>query len=93
MSFWRDVLDCRLPLFCSRTISNYLHRRAVPFTELTLWRIFDCLVDGISVLQYGNELVPDAVTTQWYIPSQGHEVPIVHFDLKPANSKLLCYRL
>ncbi|KAE9381085.1 kinase-like protein, partial [Stipitochalara longipes BDJ] len=75
--------------YCSLgSLNDLLDRRirlAIPFTELTLFRIFDCLVDGISVLQYGNELLPDGVTTAFYVPPQPYEIPIVHFDLKPAN--------
>ncbi|EPE30901.1 Protein kinase-like (PK-like) [Glarea lozoyensis ATCC 20868] len=62
----------------------------LPFDELTLWRFFDCLADGIAVMSNGHEWVYNpnskeptpkvelAPGTQW--------VPIVHFDIKPANS-------
>ncbi|PMD62202.1 uncharacterized protein K444DRAFT_490062, partial [Hyaloscypha bicolor E] len=70
-----DLLDRRIKLQASHSL-----------IELTIWRLFDCLLDGISVLDYGNELVPDGVTNEFYTPQLRSKEEIVHFDLKPANS-------
>ncbi|CZT00503.1 uncharacterized protein RAG0_08522 [Rhynchosporium agropyri] len=60
--------------------------RNFPFEELTLWRIFECLVDGCSVLTYDQELKMSSVGNV-LVPAV--QVPplrtTVHFDLKPHN--------
>ncbi|KAH6711766.1 hypothetical protein BKA61DRAFT_578196 [Leptodontidium sp. MPI-SDFR-AT-0119] len=63
--------------------------RAVRLEELTLWRIFECLVDGCAVLEYRSEFdiiggiaqIP-AATVAGTATDPG---VMVHFDLKPAN--------
>jgi hypothetical protein len=86
MTFLKDALNCKQAIpSCVLLLIAYTFS-AVPFSELTIWRLFDCLLDGISVLDYGNELVPDGFTNEFYIPQLRSEKEIVHFDLKPANS-------
>jgi len=60
-------------------------KRGKPFLETTLWRIFECLVDGLSVLQEGAEISIDPVTgVTTPTPVPGWNV-LVHFDMKPDN--------
>jgi hypothetical protein len=55
--------------------------------ETTLWRICKCLVNGLSVLEYGNEIKWDRLNGEAVAkPRKGCEA-LVHFDLKPPNSK------
>lgn len=62
-----------------------------PFQELTLWHIFRCLVDGISVLTYQGEARYIRAANQAVEPvGFDEELDIItHFDLKPENSKSL----
>ncbi len=61
------------------------------FLELTLWHIFRCLVDGISVLAYRDEARYNRRAGQAVEPVAFNEEDevVVHFDLKPGNSKSL----
>lgn len=43
-----------------------------------MWKVFECLIRAAMVLEEGHEVDPD--------PHSKHQ-PIVHFDLKPNNSK------
>ncbi|KAG4427892.1 hypothetical protein IFR05_016623, partial [Cadophora sp. M221] len=59
------------------------------FEEMTLWHVFECLVDGCSVLEYGMELIYDplnrvAVVPAAHIPA-ANPTTVVHRDLKPTN--------
>ncbi len=58
----------------------------LPFEEITLWRIFDCLVDACSILEFGQELTYDDVSKVAKIarPIPGID-QIVHLDIKPEN--------
>jgi len=56
--------------------------------ETTLWRIFKCLVDGLSVLEFGNEIKWDSVKGEAVSKPRINWNELVHFDLKPPNSKL-----
>ncbi|EKD12092.1 alpha/beta superfamily hydrolase [Drepanopeziza brunnea f. sp. 'multigermtubi' MB_m1] len=61
--------------------------RNLLFAEVTLWHIFDCLIDACSIMDFRTELTLDtggqAVIPQGY--PEGNEIAI-HFDVKPANS-------
>ena len=63
--------------------------RGRPPREISIWKIFDCLVDGLFVLDTGNEAKIQApineVVKEWRLDWN----PIVHFDLKPENSEFL----
>ncbi|RDL42436.1 uncharacterized protein BP5553_02415 [Venustampulla echinocandica] len=74
---------------------------AMPFEEVTLWRIFDCLVDGITVMSNGSEAVVDSATGNArfsLLParsplrspeaSEAKWQEVYHLDLKPANIML-----
>jgi hypothetical protein len=61
--------------------------RGKHFQETTLWRIFECLVDGITVLEVGNDWTASNEPEATPRPGWHH---IVHFDLKPGNSKSHC---
>ncbi|KUJ08830.1 kinase-like protein [Mollisia scopiformis] len=72
------------------TLLDLLKRRIATqtkFSEYTLWLIFECLIDGISLLEYGEELGFNAVSKQAVIPplALDWKQGIVHFDLKPSN--------
>ncbi|KAJ5037199.1 uncharacterized protein L3040_007379 [Drepanopeziza brunnea f. sp. 'multigermtubi'] len=60
--------------------------RNLLFAEVTLWHIFDCLIDACSIMDFRTELTLDtggqAVIPQGY--PEGNEIAI-HFDVKPAN--------
>jgi hypothetical protein len=63
-----------------------------PFKEVTLWKILDCLVDGMSVFEYGRELAAnrDGKFVPATAPGMVPDKPwsnIVHFDLKPENGE------
>src|SRR5690349_19911626 len=58
----------------------------MPFNETTLWAIFDCLIDGSSVMSFGVEDDFDNIGNvrqnrddEW--------VPIIHFDWKDENCR------
>ncbi|KAL2060028.1 hypothetical protein VTL71DRAFT_9850 [Oculimacula yallundae] len=79
--------------YCPHSSLADLHdsrkRRRIRFEEYTLWNIFECLVDGCSVLEYGTELVYNTLTQQattppLYVPA-ANPMTVVHRDLKPAN--------
>ncbi|KAL2060043.1 hypothetical protein VTL71DRAFT_9865 [Oculimacula yallundae] len=76
--------------YCQGDLSGLLGKRIhrnLPFKEITLWRIFECLVDACSVLEFGAEHEMSnqpSVTEALITPIPDWEV-IVHFDLKPAN--------
>jgi hypothetical protein len=59
----------------------------VPFNELTLWRFFDCLLDGICALEYGYEAHYDMAKEELWPERPKNWVPMVHFDLKPDNGQ------
>ena len=51
-----------------------------------MWRFFDCLVDGITVLEHGLEFETNSTTGEIIPTSQSGYQSSVHFDLKPENS-------
>lgn len=82
---WRETRWAWLsPTYIGNT--NWVHR-GKPFEEATLWRFFKCLVDGFSVLQEGDEFRYDPVTQTANIRPEPDWHHIVHFDIKPGNSK------
>ncbi|KAJ5037200.1 uncharacterized protein L3040_007380 [Drepanopeziza brunnea f. sp. 'multigermtubi'] len=67
-----------------RRIARQVH--TFPFSELTLWMIFECMVDGIGVLDYGAEVGYDPATGLAVLPAFDAARPVgVHFDMKPGN--------
>jgi hypothetical protein len=62
--------------------------RAKPFSEISLWYFFDCLVDGLCVLAYGNEPTYDPVGRKVQIFNREHWLNIHHGDLKTRNGPL-----
>ncbi|PMD38033.1 kinase-like protein [Hyaloscypha variabilis F] len=65
---------------------NYRHiRSGQPFEERTLWKFFDCLVDGIVCMEYGLEFEIDASSGEVTARPQARYQSRVHFDLKPEN--------
>ncbi|CAL3973700.1 unnamed protein product [Diplocarpon coronariae] len=61
--------------------------RGFPYKEMTLWHIFECLLQGISVLTYGTgEIGYHRPTSQAVEPAFDPAADVmVHFDLKPEN--------
>ena len=57
-------------------------------TEISVWKIFDCLVDGLAVMEYGNELALRSPFDSFSPVVRPDWDPLVHFDLKPPNSML-----
>ena len=59
--------------------------------ELTLWKIFECLVDGCAVLEHRAEFTFDNVGRASALNSVKNSIDdpgvLVHFDLKPKNSR------
>jgi serine/threonine protein kinase len=76
--------------FCRNgSLQDALDRRiktGKPFSESTLWRIFKCLVEGLSLLQYGTEIATDPKTRGAEVLPLQNWKEIIHFDLKPDNS-------
>ncbi|KAH7389107.1 kinase-like domain-containing protein [Cadophora sp. MPI-SDFR-AT-0126] len=64
-------------------------QRNVRLEELTLWKIFDCLVDGCAVMEHRMELTFDVQGNAHAGYSIGNHPDdpgvLVHFDLKPPN--------
>lgn len=63
-----------------------LLKRAKPFTENTLWRFLNCFVNGVSVMEHGEEATYDELTRESEVEPKDNWEAICHFDLKPANS-------
>ena len=59
--------------------------RDLPFSETSLWLMFMCLVDGISVMDCGAEAKRATATGDIVVFGQPDWTPIVHYDLKPDN--------
>lgn len=59
--------------------------RAVPLKEITLWQMFDCLADGLAMLQNGMECQIDRLGRTTSFSTAGWDT-MVHMDLKPVNS-------
>ncbi|KAJ5037194.1 uncharacterized protein L3040_007374 [Drepanopeziza brunnea f. sp. 'multigermtubi'] len=69
--------------------------RSVPLTEMTMWHIFRCLADGLSMLEYGAEITTAPNLPPTVPPTFAAAAPavtlapathlIVHLDLKPDN--------
>jgi hypothetical protein len=57
--------------------------------EITVWRLFECLIDGLSALHFGNELTLVAPGNIYQSRTLLGWDPIIHFDLKPGNSESL----
>ncbi|PVH77351.1 hypothetical protein DL98DRAFT_534802 [Cadophora sp. DSE1049] len=72
------------PLGTLRDLKKRRRERDFPFQELTLWRIFKCLVDGCSVLSYEQELKVN-LRSQAVVPRRAPAEVLVHFDLKSEN--------
>ncbi|KAI6710476.1 hypothetical protein JHW43_006981 [Diplocarpon mali] len=61
-------------------------QRNLPFEEITLWRIFECLVDACSVMQNGQEFDWDPVNNCAVINNPiANRLEMVHLDVKPDN--------
>ena len=62
-------------------------RRNRQITEISLWLMFDCLVDGISVLEFGAEPAFNGTDNMASVtPTKDWRLKI-HFDLKPGNGE------
>ncbi|KAH9216251.1 kinase-like domain-containing protein [Leptodontidium sp. 2 PMI_412] len=61
--------------------------RNVPFEEITLWRIFECLVDFCSVLEFGQELtLSNDPNVRPAVENKANDWKLVlHLDIKPDN--------
>jgi len=62
----------------------------MPFDETSLWKIFECLVDGFTVLERGNEKTddgPDPAPRRQMGDKKALKPwnSVIHFDLKPDN--------
>ncbi|KAG4422461.1 hypothetical protein IFR04_004362 [Cadophora malorum] len=85
---WQGKVKRLVMEYCSKGSLQQLKAnrsaRDLPFKELTLWRVFDCLVDGCSALTFKQELDVDR-RGQALPPARPSAEVVVHFDLKPAN--------
>jgi len=43
------------------------------------------LVDGLGVMEFGDEIKRDIIAGQGVVQPFDNWIPVVHFDLKPAN--------
>ncbi|KAH7319022.1 kinase-like domain-containing protein [Rhexocercosporidium sp. MPI-PUGE-AT-0058] len=90
---WDNVTRQLIIEYCPQgTLDDLLDMRKernIRFEEMTLWHIFECLVDGCSVLEYGMELTYDPLNRVAAVPAAYVAGPslttIVHRDLKPTN--------
>lgn len=77
------------------TLNDLLERRATmakPFTEFTLLYLFDCLIDSLIVMEYGQEATYNVKTNTWEATNRDEDwLPICHFDIKPANGLLIIH--
>ncbi len=55
--------------------------------ETTLWRFFDCLVDAVTVMEYGNEAKYDPISGEAFVLEVVDWGQVIHFDLKPENGQ------
>ncbi|KAH9216257.1 kinase-like domain-containing protein [Leptodontidium sp. 2 PMI_412] len=55
------------------------------FSELTLWLHFECMIDAISVLEYGAEFYEDVDGEQTMKPPSEEWNGVVHFDFQIDN--------
>ncbi|KAL2060035.1 hypothetical protein VTL71DRAFT_9857 [Oculimacula yallundae] len=85
---WQGRINRLIMEYCPHgSLEELLERREArnfPFKELTLWRIFECLVDGCSVLTYGEELKIDGLG-RILVPTPAPQDVVVHLDMKPDN--------
>ncbi|KAH9216255.1 kinase-like domain-containing protein [Leptodontidium sp. 2 PMI_412] len=90
---WDNITRQLIIEYCPQgTLDDLLDMRKarnIRFEEMTLWHIFECLVDGCSVLEYGMELMYDplnkvAVEPPTYVAAT-NLTTVVHRDLKPTN--------
>ncbi|KAF8851617.1 kinase-like protein [Acephala macrosclerotiorum] len=54
----------------------------------TLWKMFECLVDGVCAMHYGDDpIIPDPSgdADEFLIEAEDAWLNIVHFDIKPEN--------
>ncbi|CZR55064.1 uncharacterized protein PAC_04950 [Phialocephala subalpina] len=77
-------------LFPSTTIIGANEGRHQPFSEVTLWLLFKCLIDGISIMENAGAeftIARDGKTASTGLPKDEIDAwdPIVHFDIKPDN--------
>lgn len=73
----------------SRTEDILTHDfRALPFKEITLWQMFNCLADGLAMLENGVEYPIDGTGKTSAVTFSNWDT-MVHMDLKPPNSKTL----
>ena len=59
----------------------------VTFPQNNIVLIRSSLVDGISVMETGNELSYASPTFEYLRRGQQNWDPIIHFDMKPGNSE------
>ncbi|KAE9381092.1 kinase-like protein [Stipitochalara longipes BDJ] len=86
---WDGLIRILIMEYCSLgDLSGLLttfQRLGRPLREITVWKLFECMVDGLSVLEYGNELTLRSPENSYRATIRENWDPIVHFDLKPEN--------
>ncbi|CZR55069.1 uncharacterized protein PAC_04955 [Phialocephala subalpina] len=55
------------------------------FDTLTVWKFFECLVDGACAMHFGTELVRDAAADDDTFIASKENMSLIHFDIKPEN--------
>lgn len=62
-------------------------------SELSMWHLFECLIDGLCVMHYGSQITPVAVVPATVPPTFTAAAPaavgpnmVLHLDLKGENS-------
>lgn len=64
-------------------LPRLMRYRKRQFDVLTVWKFFECLVDGACVMHFGQELVPDA-DGKFEVPEE--DMSLIHFDSRCSPS-------
>jgi len=66
----------------------WLPHRDKPFSEATIWKLLECMIDGLTLLETGKEYDVNGTDVIKRMPERLADwKQIVHFDLKPQNCR------
>ncbi|KAI9047470.1 hypothetical protein LZ554_008189 [Drepanopeziza brunnea f. sp. 'monogermtubi'] len=96
---WQTRMRKIILEYCKEgSLGDLLERRrnrSIPLTEMTMWHLFRCLADGLSMLEFGAEITTAPTLPPTVPPTFTAAAPpitlvpathlMVHLDLKPDN--------